>query len=169
MPLTSLGREMLDEGAGLSDTAWRLHAEALIISTTCLLDFEIPKRKLERQTETHGEHPPAIKQLIADGWWEDRGDHWYIGLRFPQWQQSSAQIKQRRETNHAAVERKRLHDKGIHTKCLPGRICTSLGDTTGDSADDTSGDSARFPEKSREEKSALDVGAPRRHVTAGAR
>jgi hypothetical protein len=157
MPLTMLGREMLDEGAALSDTAWRLHVEALIISTSRLHDLEVPKRLLERQSETHGDHPPAVAELIEHGWWEDRGDCWYIGLRFPQWQQSKAQVEHRRQINYAAQERKRAHDSGDHRKCLPGRPCASPADTSGDSTADTPADSTRSSEKSRREKNALEV------------
>jgi hypothetical protein len=158
MPLTSLGREMLDEAAALSDAAWRLHVEALIISSTRLLDLEVPKRTLERQSETHGDLPPAIAELIAAGWWEDRGDTWYIGVRFGQWQRSTTQVERKRRTDRAGQERKRLHEKGDHTKCLPRSPCkrASSTDNADESSHDNAHESSRSAEQSREEKKSLE-------------
>jgi hypothetical protein len=149
---------MLDEAAGLSDAAWRLHVEALIVSATRLHDLDVPKRTLGRQTEVHGDLDAAIAELIAGGWWEDRGDTWYIGLRFPGWQRSSEQVAAKRRTDREAQERKRLHDKADHSRCLLRSPCrrASSADNADESVADNAHESVRSAEKSREEKSSYD-------------
>jgi hypothetical protein len=123
---TKLGDEYSDAAADLSDAAFRTHVEALGWSNRRLLDLVIPKRALRRFAET-ADPDVAVRELIAAGWWEDRGDGWWIGCRFPEWQVERSVIEQRRTDTAARVRRHRMHKAGDHSECEPSR-CNALRD-----------------------------------------
>lgn len=155
MSFTFLGAEFLDAPADLSDTAWRLHVEALLLSTARDHDLLVPKRELSRRSAVHGDYDTAVTELLDAGWWADSGDRWWIGCRFRKWQQTSDQRKQKREADALAQRRKRQHDRGDHTLCLH-KNCPfappSAPDTAPDTGTDSGKTSVRSPEKSRAEQ-----------------
>lgn len=114
---TKLGDEFSDEARDLNDAEHRTHVDALGWSNRRGLDLLIPKRDLRK----FGESPDAeaaASGLVAKGWWADRGDCWYVGLRFPEWQLERAVINQRREASALRMRRSRLHKAGDHSLCL---------------------------------------------------
>jgi hypothetical protein len=116
---TKLGGEFSDEARDLTDAEHRTHVDALGWSNRRGLDLLVPKRDLRK----FGESPDAEAAaggLLAKGWWEDRGDCWYVGLRFPEWQLERAVIKHRQEANALRVRRSRMHKAGDHSICVAG-------------------------------------------------
>jgi hypothetical protein len=139
---TKLGDEFSDEARDLSDAAYRTHVDALCWSNRRQLDLVIPKRDLRRFGETD-DPDTAAKELVHGGWWEDRGDAWWIGCRFADWQQESVVIAKRREQSATTTRRSRLHKVGDHSLCL-AKHCTALaGDTSQDVSRDLSPGSGR--------------------------
>lgn len=132
MTWTKLGDEFLPESAELSDAAYRTHTEALQWSSFRLLDLRIPKRDLKRFAETRGDLAGAVAELIAMSWWTDEGDHYWIGMRFPEWQRDRLQVVHRREKNAEAQRRKRRHDLGDHGMCLASCKRPSADDSPDD-------------------------------------
>ena len=126
MTWTKLGDEFSDAAAPLSDAAFRTHVEALGWSNRRLLDLTISKRELKRFAETDNPHA-AAKELVEAGWWEDRGEDWWIGVRFPEWQVERSVIEQRRADTALRVRRHRMHKAGDHSLCQPSR-CNALRD-----------------------------------------
>jgi hypothetical protein len=121
MSWTKLGDEFPPAAADLSDAAYRTHTEALCWSSWRLLDLRIPKRDLLRFANTT-DPEQATKELVTADWWEDRGDHWWIGVRWPEWQQSREQVEDKRAKWSADKERQRRHKQGDHSQCTP-RSC----------------------------------------------
>ena len=126
MTWTKLGDEFSDAAAPLSDAAFRTHVEALCWSNRRLLDLTISKRELKRFAETDNPNA-AAKELVTTGWWEDRGDDWWIGSRFADWQVERSVIEQRRADTAARVRRHRMHKADDHSLCEPSR-CNALRD-----------------------------------------
>lgn len=126
MTWTKLGDEFSDAAAPLSDAAFRTHVEALCWSNRRLLDLTISKRELKRFAETDNPNA-AAKELVTAGWWEDRGDDWWIGSRFADWQVEASVIEQRRADTALRVRRHRMHKAGDHSLCEPSR-CNALRD-----------------------------------------
>ena len=119
MTWTKLGDEFLPAAAELTDGEYRTHVEALIWSSWRMLDLQISKGDVKRFAESP-DVEAAIKGLVAKDWWEDRGDAWYVGLRWPEWQQSREQVTNRKAYLTEAKRRSRAHRKGDHSLCLPG-------------------------------------------------
>lgn len=143
MTWTKLGDEFLPATADLSDAAFRTHVEALLWSSWRLLDLEVRKRDLRRFASTE-DYAAAAEELAAAGWWEDRGDRWYIGLRFPEWQQDRSDVEKRRAKWSAQKQRQRAHRNGDHRLCLP-RSCPHADMSTVDTDADTTAESATGP------------------------
>lgn len=118
MTWTKLGDEWPDEARDLSDAAYRTHVDALTWSNRRGLDLLVPKRDIKRFAET-ADPDTAIKELEHTGWWEDRGDAWFLGLRFADWQLERRVVDQRREATALRVRRHRLHEAADHSICLP--------------------------------------------------
>lgn len=118
MTWTKLGDEFGDEARDLTDAELRTHIEALGWSNRRGLDLHIPKRDLNRfaESEQAGE---AVTGLLVKGWWEERGDDWYVGVKFPEWQLERAVVEQRREASALRMRRSRMHKAGDHSICLP--------------------------------------------------
>jgi hypothetical protein len=115
---TKLGSEFAYQARDLTDAEHRTHVDALGWSNERGLDLVIPKRDLRR----FGDSPDAAAApdgLISKGWWEDRGDCWYIGLRFPEWQLERAVIRQRREATALRGRRARMHKAGDYSAWPP--------------------------------------------------
>lgn len=131
MTWTRLGEEFGYEARDLTDAEFRTHVEALCWSNERGLDLLIPKRNLKR----FGESPDAAAApggLIAKGWWEDRGDCWYIGLRFPEWQVESAVVKQRKDAIALRGRRWRMHKAGDYSAWPPApEACELCGQRAG--------------------------------------
>jgi hypothetical protein len=123
MTWTKLGDEWSDEARDLSDAAYRTHVDALGWSNRRGLDLLIPKRDIKRFAET-ADPDTAIKELEHTGWWDDRGDVWFLGLRFADWQLERRVVDQRREATALRVRRHRLHEADDHSICLP-KNCTN--------------------------------------------
>jgi hypothetical protein len=96
MTWTKLSDDFSDDCWTLSDTAYRLHTEALIWSSRKLLDLRIDKNGVERWTT----HPEAASELVAKGYWEDRGDHYWI-VHHGVYQRTREQVLRQQEANVA--------------------------------------------------------------------
>lgn len=124
MTWTKLGDEFPDGAADLSDAAFRTHVEALAWSNRRLLDLVIPKRDLRRfafspavdVTDPDGD--AVAQELVVRGWWIDRGDAWFIGARWPEWQRERAQVERGRERETTRKRRQRQHARGDHSICI---------------------------------------------------
>lgn len=119
MMWTKLGVEFSDHARDLTDAEFRTHAEALLWSNRRGLDLHIPKRDHLRFAESP-DVIEAITGLVVKGWWEDRGDAWYIGVHFPEWQLEHAVVEKRRNDAALRKRRQRLHQAGEHSLCLDG-------------------------------------------------
>ena len=148
MTWTKLGAEWPDEARHLDHEQYRLHVDATCYSNRRGLDLLLPKDDVRRFAEV-AEPDKVIARLVRDGWWQDRGGYWWIGCRFPEWQRTREQVDARREVNNRAQQRKRLHDKGDHSLCLP-RTCplvASSADTPSDTSAESASTSARSSER----------------------
>jgi hypothetical protein len=119
MTWTKLGDEFSDEARDMTDAEHRTHVDALGWSNRRGLDLLIPKRDLRKFGESPDAEAAAVG-LVAKGWWADRDDCWYVGLRFPEWQLERAVIKHRQEANALRVRRSRMHKAGDHSICVAG-------------------------------------------------
>ena len=81
MTWTKIGGEWGDESVDMSDAAARTHVEALCWANRHLTDLVVPKRMLRRFAGTAAPEL-AAEELVKAGWWDDRGDNWWIGCRF---------------------------------------------------------------------------------------
>jgi hypothetical protein len=145
MTWTKLGAEWPDEARHLSDAAYRLHVDALCYSNRLLADLLIKKNEVRRFAWVD-DPDVCAKELVAGGWWEDRGDKWFIGARFGGWQRTREQVETKRQTDGKAQRRKRLHDSGDHSECL--RSCPS-SPSAHDNAHDEAHESGQFSEQNR--------------------
>jgi hypothetical protein len=102
MTWTKLGDEFAHDARRLSDAAVRTHLDAVIWSNLHGLDLLVPVADLPRLAYSP-EAGAAASELTAAGWWEDRGDHWYLAYR-AEWQPTHEQVRERRERD---AERKR--------------------------------------------------------------
>lgn len=143
MTWTKLGAEWPDEARNLSDAAYRLHVDALCYSNRLLADLLVKKQEVQRFSWI-ADTAAAVAELVAAGWWEDRGSCWWIGARFGTWQRSREQVEAKRTTDGKAQRRKRLHDSGDHSECL--RSCTPAP-SSHDNAHDNATLSSRFSER----------------------
>jgi hypothetical protein len=114
---TKLGDEFPAEARKLTSDEFRTHVEALCWSSWRLLDLRIPKADVRRFAEVP-DADTAVAGLVTKVWWADRGDCWYVGLRFPEWQLERAVIKQRQEASALRMRRSRLHKAEDHSLCL---------------------------------------------------
>lgn len=119
MTWTKLGDEFSDEARDLTDAEHRTHIDALGWSNRRGLDLLIPKRDLRKFAESP-DAEAAVVGLVVKGWWADRGDSWYAGLRFPEWQLERAVVEQRKQANALRVRRSRMHKAGDHSICMAG-------------------------------------------------
>jgi hypothetical protein len=133
MSFTLLGDEFSNDAdlARLSDAAVRTHVDALVWSSSRLLDLKVPKRDLSRFAFSD-KSEEAVTELCAAGWWLDRGDHYEVVHR-SEWQWSSAQHEARKLSNRRASR----HKRGDHSLCRPGS-CLAL--SADESAADTHAD-----------------------------
>lgn len=122
MTWTKLGDEFADEARDLTGDEFRTHVEALLWSNRRGLDLLVPKRDLRRFAESPGAADAAVG-LVVSGWWEDHGDAWYIGVRFPEWQLKRSVIEKRRDDAAVRQRKHRSHLAGDHSLCLPGDRC----------------------------------------------
>ena len=143
MTWTKLGAEWPDEARNLSDAAYRLHIDALTYSNRLLADLIVDKSDLRRFAYVSGPDA-AARELVAAGWWEDRGTRWYIGGKFAGWQRSREQVEAKRSTDTKGQRRKRLHDNGDHSECLH---CQSSHDNAHESSHDNANESSSFSER----------------------
>lgn len=118
-----MGDEFNDAAADLSDAAARTHVDALLWSNRRLLDLLVPKRDLRRFAFSPAvdvadpDGGQVVAELVSAGWWEDRGDAWYVGLRWPEWQLERGQVEDRRERETTKKRRQRAHARGDHSLC----------------------------------------------------
>jgi hypothetical protein len=138
MSWVKLGDEFADLAEKLSDAAVRTHVEALLWSGRRLLDQLIPKQHLPRFAIT-ADPAAAAAELVDAGWWEDRGDIWYIGLVGGHWQLDRQTVEHDRERHLQRQDRYRRHKRGDHSKCDPKR-CDAQRDASRDASRDTSSD-----------------------------
>jgi hypothetical protein len=131
MTWTRLGDDFSYEARGLTDAEFRTHVEALCWSNQRGLDLVVPKRDLRRFGES-ADIEVASAGLVAKGWWEDRGDYWHIGLRFPEWQVERAVVEQRREAGALYSRRHRMHKAGDYSVWeAPPDACELCGQGAG--------------------------------------
>jgi hypothetical protein len=138
---TKLGDEYGIEARDLTDAEFRTHTEALVWSNYRLLDLHIPKRDVMRFAESAAA-ADAVEGLAVKGWWEDRGDSWYIGLRFADWQEERADHERRQAAAALRAKRYRKHRLGDHSLCTPRR-CREAKAVTRDATHDATRDSMR--------------------------
>lgn len=118
MTRTRLGEEFGEAARDLTDVGFRTHVDALCWSNWRGLDLLIPKRDLRR----FGESPDAeaaAAGLVAKGWWADRDECWYVGLRFPEWQLERAVVEQQKEASALRARRIRMHKAGDYSAWGP--------------------------------------------------
>ena len=120
MTWTKLGDEFGPEARDLTDAEFRTHVEALCWSSWRLLDLHVPKRDVPRFAESQ-DAGGAVEGLAVKGWWQDRGDVWYIGVRFAEWQLEREEIERKRADGRLRKRRQRAHEADDHSLCLPGR------------------------------------------------
>jgi hypothetical protein len=118
MTWTKLGDEFPPEAKDLTDAEFRTHVEALCWSNVRLLDLHVPKAEVRRFAESR-DAAAAVDGLVVKGWWEDRGDVWYIGVRWPEWQRDRIQVERTRKRDAERQLRRRRHLSGDHSICLP--------------------------------------------------
>jgi hypothetical protein len=118
-----IGDEFGPESYGLSAIARILHVDALSWNNHMMRDYLIPRRELAKLNYTEESQDAqvlgdAIAELIAAGFWEDRGQDLYIGCKDSA-QPSRAQLMHLRAKNAERQRRKRAHTYGDHSLCLP--------------------------------------------------
>ena len=117
MTWVKLGDEISQAAEPLSDAAFRTHIEALAWSARHLLDLQVPFRHLHRFAYC-ADPDVAAKELVEAGWWEERGDGWYVGLQYPEWQLTRIEVEQERIKGLERQHRRRRHVAGDHSTCL---------------------------------------------------
>lgn len=95
---TRFGDEFAYDSRDLTDAEFRTYGEALMWSNERGLDLYVPKRNLHRFAGSPAA-TEAAAGLVAKGWWEDRGDRWYIGLYHPEWHPTREQVQRERAAN----------------------------------------------------------------------
>jgi hypothetical protein len=128
MTWTKLGDEFPDHARDLTDAEFRTHVEALIWSNRRGLDLHVPKHDLRRFAESSGADD-AVAGLVVKRWWDERGDIWYIGLRFAEWQLERAVVEKRRGGAALRMRRSRMHKAGDHSICLPEHCDVARNET----------------------------------------
>jgi hypothetical protein len=141
MAFTMLGAEFPDDAADLSDCAFRTHVEGMVWSAKRGLDMRIPKRDLVRFAFSPT-CEDGIRELLAFGWWVDRGDYYELVHDSAAAQWTSAQ----QERQRTRWRRAQAHKRGNHTLCLPGK-CSDHA-----SSDDSSVESSEMSSGSLEER-----------------
>jgi hypothetical protein len=141
---TKLGDELVSESHRLSDAALRLHVEALIYSNSKLLDLLVPDAALRKIHDGRTDLLAVVAELEALAWWERRGPDWFIGLRWPEWQRSRAQVERDRKAGSERAERSRRHRTGDHSICLPASC--SAAPTSGNAVTTAVTNTARLGE-----------------------
>ena len=121
MSWTKFGDEYPVEARELTDAEWRTHGEALMWSNNRLLDFHVPKKDVRRFAEYDSDVPLDVVTagLVKKEWWRDDGDEWFIGLRFPEWQLDSDEVRRTQAKAAARMKRIRRHRNGDHSLCDP--------------------------------------------------
>lgn len=147
MTWVKLGDELSGAAEPLSDAAFRTHVEALAWSARYLLDLQVPQRHLSRFAYCD-EPELAAKELVEAGWWEERGDGWYVGLMFPEWQREKADVERERAASLERQHRRRKHLAGDHSTCLPTTCPQAPGVESTDSRRDERRES-RGPDPTR--------------------
>ena len=142
MTWTKLGDEWPAAARDLTDAEHRTHVDALCWSALRLLDLHVPKAEVRRFAESP-DAETAVKGLVVKGWWEDHGDTWYIGVKFPEWQRDRAQVEHRRAYLAEAKRRSRAHRGGDHSLCLPGNCAAVTRESTVDTTVDSTHDPGR--------------------------
>ncbi|SLF30401.1 Uncharacterised protein [Mycobacteroides abscessus subsp. bolletii] len=74
MTWTKISDDYGDDCWRLSDAAFRTHTEGLCWSNRKLLDLVIPKSEVSR----FAKNPHAVRELVAEGYWQERGDNYVI-------------------------------------------------------------------------------------------
>ena len=74
MTWTKISDDYGDDCWRLSDAAFRTHTEGLCWSNRKLLDLVIPKSEVPR----FAKNPNAVRELVAEGYWRERGDNYVI-------------------------------------------------------------------------------------------
>jgi Recombination endonuclease VII len=113
-PVTRLGDDFAYEARNLTDAEFRTHVESLVWSNSRGLDLLVPKRDLKRFAYSP-DAGTAADGLVGKGWWADRDECWYVGLRFPEWQLERAAVEQRREAGALYARRHRMHKAGDYS------------------------------------------------------
>lgn len=122
-----LSKDLSAEGRGL-------FIDALAYTCGDLSDCRLAKRDLHRCTYLpHVVVTTAMEELVAGGWWEDRGDHWWIGghgIASHQYTRDQVMRYRAREREKKAKRRAEFRTEGSATALIPSQAKPSQ-DTPG--------------------------------------
>lgn len=96
MPFAKLSDDYSDDAWPLSDTAFRLHTEAIIWSARKSLDCRIPKADLHHFKR--GDDRAALQELLSLGFWSDYGNTFLI-LHQSQYQRTRKSVMAQQTRN----------------------------------------------------------------------
>jgi hypothetical protein len=94
MTWTKLSDDFSDDCWELSDAAIRLHMEGLVWSNRKLLDCRLVKEEMVRWAK----RPGVADELVAAGWWRDKGNH-YVIVHHAAYQRCREAVLRQQETN----------------------------------------------------------------------
>jgi hypothetical protein len=98
---TKTGDEFADECWTLSDAAYRLHHEGLTWSNRKGTDGRLNKDDMVRWAK----RPEAAEELVAIGWWKNKGDHFQI-VHHLGYQRTKAQVASQSLANQKNAARR---------------------------------------------------------------
>lgn len=108
----------------LSDSAFRLHVEALVYCNRNGRDGVITAPDLARLGRPDSD---TVDELVQAALWETKDDAWQLDWSD---QQTAEQVEDRRATWRKRDERRRAHNKGDHSLCDPARCWALKGETS---------------------------------------
>lgn len=103
----------------LSDTAFRVHVQALVHCNRLLTDGQLPTRALHLLIAPEVDHDAVIEELVSSGLWTRTKTGYALDWSD---QERADTVRQRKETTAEKQrlyrERKSRHDSGDHAVCL---------------------------------------------------
>jgi hypothetical protein len=136
MTWVKLGDDFADDCARveLTDAAFRVHVEALVWTMRRVTGGKIERRDIDRFAETDAPMA-AVKELLDVGFWQ-KTPAGYLVVHAMADQLEPKVIKHRRGLAADRQRRKRMHEAGDHSMCLP-KSCKAAPVTRDVTRDDT--------------------------------